>query len=69
MTTITEAQYESLSDLIYSTIMNIQTYNPETNETIEMGMGEMGDARDEADRIVDEWISKEGLQLITQDHF
>lgn len=61
MTQITQPQYKALVDEIYSTIMTIQTTHPETGETIEMGMGEMGDAEDEAKRIVDDWMKGQGI--------
>lgn len=57
MTTITEKQKELLQDEIYSTLMAVKMTDSEGNE-IEMGMGEMGEAHDEAERIVDEWLTK-----------
>lgn len=40
--------YTSLIDKIYSSLMSMPG----------VGMGEMGEARDEATRIVDEWMSE-----------
>jgi len=51
MQTITEQQRQSLEERIYMSFMA----NPE------LGMGEMGEARDEANRIVSEWMEKEKI--------
>lgn len=53
MQKISEQQYKSLSELIYGKLM----------ESEEMGMGEMGECRDEADRIIDEWLEVENITL------
>ena len=63
MNKITENQHESLVDSIYSTLMNIKIMDSEGNE-IEMGMGEMGEARDEAERIVKEWAENNNIEII-----
>lgn len=54
MQNITEAQIESLTELIFDKLIGIP----------EMGLGEMGECRDEAKRIVHEWIEKENLKII-----
>jgi len=46
MSYITEKQYKSLTDKIYTTLISMP----------DMGIGEMGDCRDESERIVDEWM-------------
>jgi len=51
MKQITEKQYLSLTDKIYHTLMAMP----------DMGMGEMGEARDESIRIADEWLSENGI--------
>lgn len=51
MTQISEKQYESLVKCIYETLIA----NPE------LGIGEMGECTQEAERIVDEWMQKEGI--------
>lgn len=45
---LTDQQYIDLVDVIYEWIM----YNEE------MGLGEMGDARDEAEQIVRRWLKR-----------
>ena len=54
MKQLTENQYLSLVDSIYSTLMAMP----------EMGMGEMGDARDEAERIVDSWAKENEIEIL-----
>jgi len=51
MKAITENQYRSLTQAIYEKLME----NPE------MGMGEMGECKEVAEMIVDEWMQKEGI--------
>jgi hypothetical protein len=60
MTIITDSQYELLVDRIYSCLMGITMLNDE-GEEITFGMGEMGECRDEATLVVDEWLTKAGL--------
>ena len=60
---MTEAQQENLVQKIYETLISLP-YFDENNEMYERGMGEMGETRDEAERIVDEWI-KENNIIIT----
>lgn len=50
---ITEIQKNALEQKIYDLLME----NPE------MGMGEMGECRDAANRIVDEWIEENGIEV------
>jgi len=54
MTKITDSQYKSLIGFIYSSIMGMDG----------MGMGEMGEAKDEAERIVDDWMEENNIELI-----
>ena len=51
MQTLTTTQIKSLEDKIYDKLME----NPE------MGMGEMGECRDEASRIVDDWMEENSV--------
>lgn len=51
MQTITTEQIKSLQDKIYSKLMG----NPD------MGMGEMGECRDESKRIVWEWMEENNI--------
>ncbi len=53
METITLKQYESLIQKIYDTLMAMP----------DMGMGEMGESKDEATRIVDEWMEENSITL------
>ena len=62
MSKLSQSQYELLTDEIYGTLMSIKTLDTEGNE-VEMGMGELGEARDEAERIVDEWMEKAAIEL------
>ena len=50
---LTEQQYESLVEAIYSSLRAMP----------DIGMGEMGECHDEAERIVDEWMEKESITL------
>jgi len=54
MNQLTEKQYYSLIDKIYSTLISLP----------EMGLGEMGECKDEAERIVDEWMEENLIILI-----
>jgi hypothetical protein len=54
MQTITEKQYNSLSELIYSNLMS----NPD------FGLGEVSECRDEANRIVDDWVELEKIIVL-----
>ena len=60
---MTEVQQENLVQKIYETLISLP-YFDENLEVQERGMGEMGETRDEAERIVDEWI-KENNIIIT----
>lgn len=51
MKTITEQQYNSLSTLIYSSLISNSDF----------GLGEMGECKDEAERIIDEWMAAEKI--------
>lgn len=51
--TITIIQYKSLCDKIYDTLMAMP----------DMGLGEMGECRDEADRIVTEWCEENNIEV------
>ena len=53
---MTYQQRESLIQKIYDTLM-LSPYVVD-GEVCERGMGEMGEARDEAARIVDEWLDE-----------
>lgn len=53
---ITVIQYDSLVTKIYETLMAMP----------DMGMGEMGEAKDTASSIVDEWMSENGFELDEQ---
>ena len=63
-TYLTEKQKESLQDEIYNTLMAIKMYDTEGNEVEIMGMGEMGEAHDEAERIADQWANNNGIVFI-----
>jgi hypothetical protein len=52
LTIITKKQYDSLTQSIYDTLME----NPD------FGLGERGECRDEAARIVDDWMEDNGIQ-------
>lgn len=51
MNTITKAQIESLIQSIYNSLIQMEG----------MGMGEMGECRDEATRIVNEWMEANNI--------
>ncbi len=53
MTTITEIQYNSLSDKIYNTLMMGEN----------MGMGEMEDCRTASEEIIDTWMKENNITL------
>lgn len=53
MSEITKVQYDALKDEIYNTLMAMP----------DMGMGEMGEATDEANRIVTEWCEEQGIAM------
>jgi len=57
---ITEVQIKSLEDKIYSSLMAVKMYTVE-GEELELGMGEMGEAHDEAQRIVKEWMDENNI--------
>jgi hypothetical protein len=50
---ITESQQKALENLIYNTLIS--------NE--EFGLGEMGECRDEAERIVNTWIEENNITV------
>lgn len=54
MKEITEKQYASLTKSIYETLMAMDN----------MGMGEMGAAQDDAERIVNEWMEENNITLL-----
>lgn len=54
MKQITEQQFNSLADIIYETLIQMP----------DMGMGEMGECRDTAESIINEWAEKEGIEII-----
>lgn len=51
MTEMTQLQFDSLVNGIYSTLMAQD----------EMGIGEMGEAQEEAQRIVNEWMDENNI--------
>jgi hypothetical protein len=53
MTTITQKQYDSLVKHIYDSFMSLP----------DIGMGEMGEAKEAAERIVDEWMGKNDITI------
>ena len=58
MTTIlTAKQYENLRDAIYQSIMSIEGVD----------MGEMGEAYDNAEGVVNDWIRDNGIIVINED--
>lgn len=57
---MTQEEIESLEQMIYESIMSI-TIPCECGESAELGMGEMGEVRDEANRIVSDWIDKNNI--------
>ena len=50
---LTNKQIEKLEYLIYESLMSNPDY----------GLGERGECRDEAQRIVEEWINKEDIKV------
>ena len=60
---LTEQQYKSLIKAIYNSTMGLTMYC-ECGEECTLGMGEMGEATDEAERVVNEWME---LNKITFD--
>jgi len=63
MSKITEILHENLVQKIYENLISLP-YFDENNEICERGMGEMGETRDEAERIVDEWIKENNISII-----
>lgn len=61
MTIITEEQKESLISAIYQSTMALTLYS-ESGEQVQLGMGEMGEARDEATRIVETWMESNNIE-------
>lgn len=53
MTAITPPQYESLVKGIYDSIMASE----------EMGLGDVSEAKTEAERIVDDWMEANNIEL------
>lgn len=53
ITTLSAKQYKSLEDGIYATLISAP----------DMGMGEMGECRDEAERIIKEWADNEQITI------
>ena len=62
MTNITDQQHENLVQKIYETLISLP-YFDEKNEMVERGMGEMGETRDEAERIVNEWMKENEIEF------
>jgi hypothetical protein len=62
MTHLTDTQYKNLSQLIYETLMGA-TLPCECGAECSLGMGEMGEARDTADGIIDEWMKTNDIQV------
>lgn len=58
-TTIPSELVESLEKKIYDTLMNIETFDE--GELIEKGIGDMQECREEAERIVNEWLDENNL--------
>jgi hypothetical protein len=54
MTIITNEQYNSLVQAIYDELMS----NPD------FGFGEMGDCKDSATRVVDDWLELNKIEII-----
>jgi hypothetical protein len=63
MNAITETQYSNLIDKIYTNLMEI-SYMDENGELWEKGMGERGETRDEAKRIVKEWLTENSITIL-----
>ena len=63
MTKITEIQIENLISKIYETLINLP-YLDEDNLIQERGLGEMGETKDEAERIVMEWVEENKIEII-----
>lgn len=59
-TQLTTEQIKSLEDKIYQTLILLPYYD-EDGEVMERGMGEMGETRDEAERIVWEWMEENNI--------
>jgi len=58
---ITEVQIKSLEDKIYMAIMAVEVISEDGQDILSLGMGEMGEAREEAQRIVKEWMDENGI--------
>jgi len=54
MTTINTKQYESLRTTIFETLMKCEG----------MGLADIGECYDEAERIVNQWLKAEGITVI-----
>ncbi|MES2727573.1 MAG: hypothetical protein V4643_10765 [Bacteroidota bacterium] len=62
MNSLTEQQYNSLIQGIYISILGV-SLPCDCGEVAEFGMGEMGEVRDHARDIVQEWAEKESIAL------
>ncbi len=60
MNSLTEQQYNSLIEGIYTSILGV-SLPCDCGEVAEFGMGEMGEVRDQATEIVKEWAEKENI--------
>jgi hypothetical protein len=63
MLQITEIIYQSLIDKIYQNLM-LLPYVDSDGDFWERSIGEMGDTRDEAERIVSEWVTENSIIII-----
>ncbi len=60
---ITEVQIKSLEDKIYMAIMAVEVISEDGQDILSLGMGEMGEAHDEAQRVVAEWMEENGITV------
>jgi hypothetical protein len=63
MTTITEKHYESLVQKIYQTLMDMP-YIDENRDVWVKGLGEIAETKEEAERIINEWLKESNIEII-----
>jgi hypothetical protein len=62
MQQITDSQFKSLTQSIYLSFMGVSVAC-DCGETAELGMGEMGEARDTAEALVRDWCEQENITI------
>jgi len=63
MNTITEKNYNSLVQKIYETLMDMP-YIDENRDVWERGLGDMAETKEEAERIINEWLKESNIEII-----